>query len=132
MTQIRNGLQKWHPGSTVFILTSRKTEIAKSAIEPRLRWLFAQGEMAKTVPQTDKYGDVISADHKFLNEGGESRDHHRYAVVVQDFGNSMDAMLSVQNEKFSGDGKEFTKVSRTVGKANSHLHRQLTEIWKIL
>ena len=31
MTQIRNGLRKWHPGSTVFILTSHKTEIAKLA-----------------------------------------------------------------------------------------------------
>ena len=35
MTQIWNILQKWHQGSTVFMLTSRKTEIAKSASEPR-------------------------------------------------------------------------------------------------
>ena len=31
MTQIRNVLRKWHPGSTVFLLTSRKTKIARSA-----------------------------------------------------------------------------------------------------
>ena len=31
MTQIRNVQQKWHPGSTVFLLTSRKIEIAKYA-----------------------------------------------------------------------------------------------------
>ena len=84
MTQIRNFLRKWKPGSTAFIVTSRKTEIAKSAIEPKLRWLLAQGEMEKTVPQAEKYGDAKTADHKFLKEGGESRDHHRYAVVVQD------------------------------------------------
>ena len=31
-----------------------------------------------------KFGDLITADHKVLNEEGESRNNHRYAVVVQD------------------------------------------------
>ena len=31
-----------------------------------------------------KFGDLITADHKVLNEGCESRDNHCYAVVVQD------------------------------------------------
>ena len=31
-----------------------------------------------------KFGDLITADHKVLNEGSEPRDNHRYAVVVQD------------------------------------------------
>ena len=35
MTQIRNILRKWHPGSTVLKLISQKTEIAKSANEQR-------------------------------------------------------------------------------------------------
>ena len=30
-----------------------------------------------------KFGDLITADHKVLNEGSESRNNHRYAVVVQ-------------------------------------------------
>ena len=34
--------------------------------------------------RTEKFGDLITADHKVLNEEGESRDNHRYAVVVQD------------------------------------------------
>ena len=29
-------------------------------------------------------GDLITADHKILSEGSESRNNHRYAVVVQD------------------------------------------------
>ena len=29
-------------------------------------------------------GDLITAGHKVLSEGCESRNHHRYAVVVQD------------------------------------------------
>ena len=35
-------------------------------------------------PRAEEFGDLITADHKVLNEGGESRDNHRYAVVLQD------------------------------------------------
>ena len=34
--------------------------------------------------RAEKFGDLITADHEVLNEGCESRDNHRYAVVVQD------------------------------------------------
>ena len=37
-----------------------------------------------SIPRTEKFGDLITADHKVLNEGSESRNNHRYAVVVQD------------------------------------------------
>ena len=30
------------------------------------------------------FGEMVTADHKVLNEEGESRNNHRYAVVVQD------------------------------------------------
>ena len=36
------------------------------------------------VPRATEFGDLITADHKVLNEEGESRNNHRYAVVVQD------------------------------------------------
>ena len=36
------------------------------------------------LPRAEKFGDLIPADHKVVNEGCESRDNHRYAVVVQD------------------------------------------------
>ena len=36
------------------------------------------------VPRAEHFGDLISADHKVLSEGSESRNNHRYAVVVQD------------------------------------------------
>ena len=47
-------------------------------------------------------------------------------------GNSMDSILSVQNENFSGDGQELTKVSPPVGDAESHWFRQFIGIWQIL
>ena len=60
-------LQQWRNknGSTVFILTSPKTE----------KDLFREQK---------KFGDMIPAEHEVLNEGSESRNNHRFAVVVQD------------------------------------------------
>ena len=36
------------------------------------------------VPRAEKIGDLITADHKVLSDNCESRNNHRYAVVVQD------------------------------------------------
>ena len=38
----------------------------------------------EAVPRADKFGDLITADHKVLSDNSESRNNHRYAVVVQD------------------------------------------------
>ena len=38
----------------------------------------------EAVPRAEKFGDLITADHKVHNEEGKSRNNHRYAVVVQD------------------------------------------------
>ena len=38
----------------------------------------------EALPRAEKFGDLITADHKVLNEGCESRDNHLYAIVVQD------------------------------------------------
>ena len=37
-----------------------------------------------SIPRAEKFGDLITADQKVLNEGCESRNNHRYSVVVQD------------------------------------------------
>ena len=36
------------------------------------------------VPRAEIFGDLITAEHKVFNDGGESRHNHRYSVVVQD------------------------------------------------
>ena len=36
------------------------------------------------VPRAENFGDLITADHKVFSDGCESRNNHRYAVVVQD------------------------------------------------
>ena len=59
---------------------------------PELRYLLedenSEGLLQKTHryrrAQSGKFGDLITAAHKFLSGGSESRNNHRYAVVVQD------------------------------------------------
>ena len=36
------------------------------------------------VLRAEKFGDLMTADHKVLSEGCESRNNHRHAIVVQD------------------------------------------------
>ena len=38
----------------------------------------------EAAPRAEQIGDLITADHKVHNEECESRNNHRYAVVVQD------------------------------------------------
>ena len=38
----------------------------------------------EAVPRAENFGDLITADLKVLSEDCESRNNHRYAVVVQD------------------------------------------------
>ena len=38
----------------------------------------------EAVHRAEKFGDLITADHKVLNVEGEFRNNHRYAVVLQD------------------------------------------------
>ena len=35
------------------------------------------------VPRAENFGEVITADHKILGEESESRNNHRYTIVVQ-------------------------------------------------
>ena len=50
----------------------------KSTIAPCRR------RIGGAVPRAEIFGDLITADHKVLSEGCESRNNHRYAVGVQD------------------------------------------------
>ena len=53
----------------------QRTKIARAPCRRR---------MGGVVPCAENCGDLITADHKVLSEGCESRNNHRYAVVMQD------------------------------------------------
>ena len=55
------------------------------------------------------FGDLITADHKILSGGCESR---KTSICSRGagLGHSMDPSISVQNKNFSGNTKELAKV----------------------
>ena len=53
----------------------QRTKITRATCRRRIGWAVLRAE---------NFGDLITADHKVLSEGCESRNNHRYAVVVQD------------------------------------------------
>ena len=59
----------------------RNCEICKRTKITRAPCRRRTGE---AVLRAKKLGGLMTADHKVLNEEGESRNNHRYAVVVQD------------------------------------------------
>ena len=109
---------------------------------PKLREVCLRTKMARApcgrrtgeAPRrAEKFCDLITADHKVLNEGCESRDNHRYAVVVQDLATQwIQSYPCKTNKDFTRDGKEFVQVLGTVTQAKSHLHRQFIRVWEIL
>ena len=59
----------------------RNCEICKRTKITRAPCRRRNGE---AVPRAEKFGDLITADHKVLSDNCESRNNHRNAVVVQD------------------------------------------------
>ena len=61
----------------------RNCEICKRTIIARAPCRRRNGG---AVPRAANFGDLTTADHKVLSDNCESRNNHRYAVVVQDLG----------------------------------------------
>ena len=68
--------------------------------------------------RAEKFGDLATADHKVLSEGNESRNNHRYAVVVQDLVNSLVTILPCKTN-FPGDPEEPNEVPGRRGNLKS-------------
>ena len=50
------------------------------------------------VPRAENFGDLITADHRVLSENCESRNNHRYAIVVQESATQWSPVVTVQNK----------------------------------
>ena len=59
----------------------RNCEICKRT---KITGPHAEDAMAKPFLRAVNFGDLMTADHKVLSDNCESRNNHRYAVVVQD------------------------------------------------
>ena len=69
--------------NTVFKLTSLKTEIARLPEDQNYK-APCRRRIGGAVPRAEIFDDSITADHTVLSEDCESRNNHRYAVVVQE------------------------------------------------
>ena len=50
----------------------------------KITWAPCRRRNGGAVPRAENFGDLITADYKVLSENCESRNNHRYAIVVQD------------------------------------------------
>ena len=81
----------------------------------------------EALPRAEKFGDLMTADHKVLNEGGESIDNNRYAVVEQDLATQW-IQSFLCNTKTSQETEKFGKILGTVASTESCPNRQLDGI----
>ena len=68
--------------STVFI--PLKTENCEICQRTQIARAPSRRRNGGAVPRAVNFGELITADHKVLSDNCESRNNHRYAVVVQD------------------------------------------------
>ena len=94
--------------SIMFILISLKIEIARR-----------NGE---AVPRAEHLGDLTTADHKVLSDNCESRNNHRYAVVVQDLATQWIQAYPCKNKTSQETQRSLQKFLKTREEPKSHLH----------
>ena len=63
-------------------------------------------------PRAEKFGDLKTTDHKVLNEEGESRNKHRYAVLVQDLATQWIQSYLSKTKTSQGTDKSLKIVPR--------------------
>ena len=86
----------------------RNCEICKRTKITRAKCRRRNGE---AVPRAAKFGDLITADHKVpvLSDNCESRNNHRYAIVVQDLATQWIQAYPCKTN-FTGNSKKLAKV----------------------
>ena len=107
---------------SVYTSLPLKTEIACSVKGPKLQGPHAEDAMAKPYLVLKIFGDLITADHKVFSDNCESRNNHRYAVVVQDLATQWIQGVSVQKQNFTRNPAQLAKVPGTRKETKSHLH----------
>ena len=84
-----------------------------------------------SIPRAEKFGDLITADHKVLNEGRESWHNHRYAVVVQDLATQWINLNRVKN-KIRRRRRRVYESFQSRPRSQSYWNGKFIGIWRIL
>ena len=102
--------------------------------EVRKRTKIAKGPCRKRsndhILRAEKFGDLITADHKILNEEGESRNNQRYAVIFARCGHSVDTKLPMPNKNFTRRDEKLAEVPRCECQPEGDLQRKFFGIGK--
>ena len=99
-------------------LKDQNCEICKRTKITRAPCRRRNGE---AVPRAVNFGDLITADHKVLSDNCESRNNHRYAVVVQDLATQWIQAYPCKNNT-SQETQKSLQVPGTREKTKSHVH----------
>ena len=104
---------KVDPGSGKHSIYSFRTKITRASCRRRADTV---------VPRAENVSDLITADHKVLNEGRASRHNRRYAVVVQDLAKQWIQSYSCKTKTSQETEKNLTKVPGADEETKLHLH----------
>ena len=97
----------------------RNCEICKRTKITRAPCRRRNGE---AVPRAANFGDLITADHKVQSDNCESRNNHRYAVVVQDLATQWIQAYPCKNKTSQETQRSLQKFLEPDEEAKSHLH----------
>ena len=94
--------QKWNwvRVSTVNFRTFRRIRNCDFCLKTKITRASCRGRANAVMPGAEHFGDLITADHKVLSEENESRNNHRYAVVVQDLATQWKQSYPCKNNIF--------------------------------
>ena len=82
----------------MFILISLKDRNCEICKRTKITRAPCRRRNGRAVLRADKFGDLKTADHKVLSDNCESRNNHRYAVVVQDLATQWIQAYPCQNK----------------------------------
>ena len=84
MIQIRNVQKKVASSRSSIHIHFPKDRNCEVCLRTKMTSALCRRRTGEALPRAEKFGDLITADHKVLYEEGESRNSHPYAVVVED------------------------------------------------
>ena len=91
----------------------QRTKIARAPCRRRI---------GGAVPRAENFGDLITADHKVLSENCESRNNHRYAIVVQDLATQWIQSYPCKTKTSQETLRSLQKFLEPDGRPEGHLH----------
>ena len=132
MSYLQGREHKWYRECTVFFTHFPQERNCDICLRTKITMAFCRARTGTIVPRAENVGDLITADHKVLSEGRESRNNHRYAVVVQDLATLWIQSYPCKTKTSQGNSEELAKVLGADEETKSHLHWQFTRIWQSL